>query len=200
MRTAARPDGSRRDSILDAALACFLRDSVAGTTIDDIKARSGASVGSIYHHFGSKEGIAAELYLDILGAYHEAFLGHLTASSTAREGIAGSVRLHLRWVATSTDRARYLFHCREPEVITGSGSAVRDLNKAFYARATQWIERYVESGDIRPLSPEVCQALWMGPCMEFARQWLASSRRRPSALTGAAPVLGEAAWDALRHR
>ena len=125
-----RPDNSRRDAILDAALACFLRDSVAGTTIDDIKAKSGASVGASTP-LRSKEGIAAELYLDILGAYHE-LSSALTASSTAREGIAGSVRLHLRGVATSTIEPGYSPLSRAEH--HRLGFAVRDLNKVFYAR------------------------------------------------------------------
>ena len=36
---------------------------VATTIFEDVRMRSGASVGSIYHHFGSKEGIAGALYL-----------------------------------------------------------------------------------------------------------------------------------------
>ena len=54
---ATLPD--RKQAILEAALAAFLQKGVLATTIDDVRERSGASVGSIYHHYGSKEGIAA---------------------------------------------------------------------------------------------------------------------------------------------
>ena len=51
---------SRKDEILQAALACFAtwRDA---TTIEMIRDRSGASIGSLYHHFGNKERIHGEL-------------------------------------------------------------------------------------------------------------------------------------------
>ena len=57
----ARP--SRKDEILQAALACFTEHGVDVTTIEMIRERSGASTGSLYHHFGNKERIIAALYL-----------------------------------------------------------------------------------------------------------------------------------------
>src|SRR5215469_10508670 len=113
MAIAMNTDAPRRQAILDAALTCFLRSGVAGTTIDAIHRESGASVGSIYHFFGSKEGVAAELYLDTLRDYFDTYFAALRRSRSARGGIEGSVRAHLRWVATHEARARYLFHCRE---------------------------------------------------------------------------------------
>jgi AcrR family transcriptional regulator len=199
MPSPSRADSPRRQAILDAALACFLRDSVAGTTIESVRAGSGASVGSIYHHFDGKEGLAADLYLEILRDYHDAFNAVLQSSRSARAGVEGSVAMHLRWIAHQPDRARYLFNCREPEVIARTGGAVKALNVAFYAEANSWVEGHVERGHIRPLTPRISQALWMGPCLEFARQWLARTGQRRE-LSEAETVLGRAAWDSLRKR
>ena len=190
-------DGTRRDAILRAALECFLIKSVASTTIDDVRLRSGASIGSIYHHFDSKEGLAAELYLETLGDYHDAFLAALHTSPSARAGIEGTVGHHLRWVAANPDRARYLFHCREPEVIASSDAAAHQLNVRFYTEAANWLGEHIERGRIRALSPRLCQALWMGPTLEFARQWLAGAGRRTELREAESP-LGKAAWDALK--
>lgn len=49
---------ARRATILKAALGCFIGQGVEATTIDDIRRASGSSIGSLYHHFGNKEGIA----------------------------------------------------------------------------------------------------------------------------------------------
>ena len=54
---------SRKDEILQAALACFTDFGVDATTIEMIRDRSGASIGSLYHHFGNKERIIGALYL-----------------------------------------------------------------------------------------------------------------------------------------
>jgi AcrR family transcriptional regulator len=45
------------ERILDAAEACFAERGYAGTSISEVCSRSGLPVGSIYHHFGNKEGL-----------------------------------------------------------------------------------------------------------------------------------------------
>ena len=188
---------SRRQAILSAALECFLNNSVSATTIDDLRQHSDASVGSIYHHFGSKEGLAAQLYLEIMRDYQDAFLGTLRQSRSARDGVVGSVRYHLHWVASQPDRARYLFHYREHEVVRTTDGTVKALNTQFYAEAMVWLRAHVDRGRIKPLPPRLYQALWMGPTLEYARQWLATPGPR-SELLNAELALTRAAWEALR--
>jgi AcrR family transcriptional regulator len=197
MASGARGAVSRRETILDAALECFLISSVAGTTIEDVRLRSGASIGSIYHHFGSKERLAAELYLEMLEGYQDSFLAALRSSRSARAGVEGAVHHHIRWVAARPDRASYLFHCREPEVTAASDDAALDLNTRFYTEAAAWLGGQVDRGQIRALPPKLYHALWMGPSLEYARQWLAG-RRRHADLKSAETPLAQAAWDALR--
>ncbi|GAB2518885.1 TetR/AcrR family transcriptional regulator [Nocardia heshunensis] len=194
--TASNAGVARRSAILDAALTVFLKTGVAGTKVDALHRASGASVGSIYHFFGSKEGVAAELYLETLRDYFDTYLAALQASSTARAGIEGTVRTHLEWVAANELRARFLFHCREYEIIDESRPAITALNEHFYAEATAWLRPHVEKGRIKPLPPRLCQALWMGPCVEYARLWLA--RTTDFDMLGTAPVLGQAAWNAVK--
>ena len=49
---------------MNAALELFVTKGFLATTMDDVRRRSGASIGSIYHHFGSKEDLAAALYVE----------------------------------------------------------------------------------------------------------------------------------------
>ncbi|MBA0048709.1 TetR/AcrR family transcriptional regulator [Mycobacterium sp. NPDC050853] len=196
MSTASNAGVARRRAILDSALTSFLKNGVAGTTIEALHRESGASVGSIYHFFGSKERVAAELYLETLRDYYNAYLAVLQGNSSARRGIEGTVRFHLEWVAANELRARFLFHCREFEVIEESRSAIAALNEDFYGKASAWLQPHVEKRRIKPLPPRLCQSLWMGPCVEYARLWLA--RSADFDVLSAAPVLGQAAWDAVK--
>jgi AcrR family transcriptional regulator len=198
--TATRTEqASRRQIILRAALECFLDNSVSATTIDDLRQHSEASVGSIYHHFGSKEGVAAQLYLQIMSDYQTAFLDTLRQSRSARDGVMGTVRYHLQWVSSEPDRARYLFHYREHEVIRTSDGAIHALNAQFYAEATGWLRAHVDRGRIKAMPPRLYQALWMGPTLEYARQWVATSGAH-SELLDVESTLTQAAWEALRSR
>ncbi|MUL62962.1 TetR family transcriptional regulator [Mycobacterium sp. CBMA 234] len=196
MPTATQTGAPRRRAILDAALTVFLKNGVAGATIEALHRESGASVGSIYHFFGNKEGVAAELYTATLCDYFDTYLAALQGSSTARSGIETSVRTHLEWVVSNEARARFLFHCREYEVIEESRPAIAALNEQFYGEASAWLRPHVEGRRIKPLPPRLCQALWMGPCVEYARLWLA--RPADFDVLSAAPVLAQAAWDAVK--
>lgn len=196
MPTATQAGAPRRRVILDAALTIFLKNGVAGTTIEALHRESGASVGSIYHFFGSKEGVATELYIETLREYFAVYLAALQGSSSARGGIEASVRAHLEWVSSNEVRARYLFHCREYEVIEESRPVISTINEQFYAEASAWLQPHVQGRRVKPLPPRLCQALWMGPSVEYARLWLA--RATEFDILGAAPVLSRAAWDSVK--
>ena len=198
MRARVRSAASerRRKSILDAALACFLEHGIAATTAEEIRDRSGASIGSIYHHFGDKEGIAGALYAEGIRSYQEGFLRVLVHHREARRGVEGAVRYHLRWVEENPERARYLFAVREPQMVGSVRAEVRELNRRFYGAVERWVTPHMRAGLLRPLPADLLQALWFGPAQHLARLWLAGLA--PRGLTRAGRLLPEAAWHALR--
>ena len=91
---------TRREAILAAALTCFDELGWSATTIADIRERSGASTGSIYHHFGDKEGIAAALYAETLRSYREALGERLDRTRTAKGLVRALVLHHIEWSAS----------------------------------------------------------------------------------------------------
>ena len=46
-----------RQRLLDAADELFYAEGIAGTGVDAVLARSGAAIGSLYSHFGGKDGL-----------------------------------------------------------------------------------------------------------------------------------------------
>ena len=64
LRVAGRA-ATTRGGLLDAARDVFSASGFAEASIADVVARAGASVGSLYHHFGGK----AELYLALFDDY-----------------------------------------------------------------------------------------------------------------------------------
>lgn len=186
---------SRVRAILDAALSVFLDFGVAAAPIDEIRRRSGASVGSLYHRFGSKEGIAAALYLEAMRDYQQQFVAALGRSRGAADGVRAGVRAHLRWVLRNPDRAQFLL-LGGPDVRRPARDELRQLNDAFFASVLGWLRPHVDAGDIRNASTDLVYALWLGPSQELARLWLA--RGRHGALRSETTQLADAAWRALR--
>lgn len=190
-------DDPRRRRILEASLELFLEVGVEASAIEEVRRRSGASVGSLYHRFGSKEGIAAAVYVDALRHYQREFVAALTRASDAADGVRSAVRTHMRWVRENPDRAEFLFNVAGADVRRACGTDLRDLNNEFFGVVEAWLRRYVDAGELRALSTDLVYALWLGPGQELARLWLARGRR--GSLRTESTVLADAAWRALRN-
>lgn len=186
---------SRHEAILDAALAEFTKHGVAGTSIDDIRRRSGASIGSIYHHFGDKDGIAGALYLDGLRDYQQGFVAAISAAPSTQDGIKRGVHYHLGWVADHRELAQFLLLGRDAGTVAATARPLRTLNRRFFGAVEEWTAPRVRAGELRPLGIELLSALWIGPSQELARYWLAGRGRVSPA--DAAPALAEAAARSL---
>lgn len=61
MRRSKEDAAKTRGEIVDAALDCFDRHGIAGSTIAQIAACAGVSKGAVYHHFAGKREILREL-------------------------------------------------------------------------------------------------------------------------------------------
>jgi AcrR family transcriptional regulator len=187
--------GERQRAILAAALECFNERGFSATTVEQIRARSGASVGSIYHHFGGKEGLAAELYVDGLRDYQLGFVEALERHPAAEEGVRAFVRHHLRWVERNPQLAQFLMNRRETELRVATEARVRELNREFFPRVSAWMQRHVEDGSLREIPSDLWEPVLLGPCQEFSRLWLAG--RTAIALRRAERELAEATWRAV---
>lgn len=195
-RSRASSHGRRRQ-ILAAALDCFARLGFAATTMEDIRAASRASTGSIYHHFTSKEQLAAALYVEALRDYQAGFVGTLRTRTSAPPAIRSLVAYHLRWVEQHPAWARWLLDMgRQAELVQATEQQVRALNHEFSERVLAWLAPHVERGQIRKLPAPLYFAILIGPAQVFTRMWLGA---RPTVdLSSASRILGDAAWRALR--
>ena len=189
----------RREAILEAARQCFEEHGYAATTIELIGARSGASNGSIYHHFGSKDGILAALYIGAVASYQEEFLALLREhAGDAEAGIRGAVVHHLGWVEAHPHETRTLFEHRQTLERTARAEELRSRNRPFVGEVRAWTRRRVEAGAIRDLGPAAL-AVWFGPTQQVARDWIAGRvRGRPDGARGRAGGGGVAVVPCVR--
>lgn len=187
----------RRRAILDAALRCFGEHGYSRTQIQEVRRLSGASTGSIYHHFGDKEGLAAALYADGLERYQEAVLSCLEGAETAEAAVRGVVVEHFAWVRRNPDLARFLGSRREASVVVAGEAAVRKLNRQFACQAHAWLSDARDAGAVRDAPLPVLMAVVMGSCQELTR--LADSRAEMA--SGAeVSALAEIVWQGVRAR
>ena len=184
-----------REALLDAALKAFTERGYGSTTMTDVRRAAGASTGSLYHHFPTREHLAAAVWLDGLGRFQDGFAGVVTRSASAEAGVRGGVRFHVSWVHEHPDLARLLLGDQDPAVRRAAAGELEERNDRFFTLVRRWHARHVAAGALRDLPFDLLYALWLGPAQELARLWLAGATRRP--LDRSAKALADGAWAAL---
>ncbi len=191
-----REQTGRRREILRAALTSFEALGYEASTIEDIRRRSRASIGSIYHHFGGKAGIASALYAEGLADYQAGLLARMRRSRSAEALVKAVVRHHINWAEANPAWARYLMGMRRLEAVAAIEVRLRELNQDFVREAVTLIRPHMDSGEIAPLRLEILLALLFGPAQEFLRLW--SAGRTELGLRQAREQLAKAAWESVQ--
>ena len=191
-----KKSGMRKQKIVRAAQACFAEAGFANTTMEDIRLRSGASNGSIYHHFSNKEGLAAAIYVEVMSDYQRRIVEALERNPDAREGALALVSTHLDWVEEKPDAAKYLMEMRHADFMAEAEGAISDANLIFITGFVKWLKPNVKGGKIRRLAPDLFISLILGPCQEYVRNWLSGDTVTDMAT--AKKELAEAAWLVVR--
>ena len=165
-----------------------------------MRARCGASVGSIYHHFGNRDGIVAALFFEIFHDQSRSVQAHLDAAQGVEAGVLALVTGYLDWVVAQPERARFIFQARSA---VAAGPRTPDLAEAARRRnqaLVAWFEPHRRSGALRDLPCELMPSLVMGPVQSYCRAWLSGNAAQgglPSPTTYRTE-LAEAAWRSVR--
>lgn len=189
---------SRKQEILQAALACFTEHGVDATTIEMIRDRSGASIGSLYHHFGNRERIIAALYLEGVREYAALLEAGLLDTLPAEDCVKLFVTCYIDWVVAHPDWARFILHNRGRVEAGEWGDRLREHNREHARRIGAVLRRHREAGVFRPMPGDCFVSVVIGPAHDMARNWLAG--RSSTALAECRDLLAQIAWDSVRSR
>lgn len=182
----------RRSEILDAALACFLERGYAATSIADIRNASGASTGSIYHFFEHKGALALALVERAIGGWSGSSMEATDPDASAEISIKASITGLVQWGLANPASLRFLDEVRTLATSDPGLAAVAALlargNDAARARYATFVARR----EVRDLPWPLAHALMLGPAYDYLRL------SPDSAAPGAATIIAEAAWSAVR--
>jgi AcrR family transcriptional regulator len=185
--TAARGQG--RDRLVQSALILFGQQGIDKTTLRDVVAHAGVSLGLVRTHFGSKQGLqnATNQYVfeHFEGFYTEAegegitSLGDLLSGRWARASEAPSIMAYLRQVITKPEQCSELF-------------------ERIFERVYMILERARKEGKIHPqldLSWCACtiMSLGLGPLMmePYAQKIIGDSMYSESSLVARKHTYGQ---------
>ena len=187
---------SRKDEILQAALACFTDFGVDATTIEMIRDRSGASIGRLYHHFGNKERIIGALYLAGTAEYAALLAEGFAQADSAEACVKLLVTSYVDWVVANPDWARFILHSRGRVEASEVGAELREVNRVNFRRILDALAVYRAQGLFKAMPVDCFTSVVIGPTHDFARHWLAG--RTQTSLAESRELLAQVAWDSVR--
>lgn len=186
----------RKQRILAAALACVTEHGLDACTIEMIRERAGASIGSLYHHFGNKQRLFAALYLAGIEDYAACAERALRAASSAEALVRSVVISYLQWVDAKPDWARFLLDGRSRIEQAGElKAALLEVNRRHQQCFDEQLQR-LGADSLKSMPLECQRVLLFGPSHELARRWLAG--RGPGQLLAWGEHLSSAAWLSLK--
>lgn len=181
-------------SILRAALDCFNTHGIEATTIEMIRSARETSVGAIYHHFGSKEGMVAALFFAAMEDQAALRQKYLAKAQTTRDGVNALVLSYVDWVAEQPEWARYQFNARFAVANGPHKEELAEKNKARNQQLQEWFSR-AGGDELKSLPYELVPSLIIGPAESYCRAWLAG--RVGNSPKAYREMLAEAAWRSL---
>jgi len=187
---------TRRDTILKAALEAFSAFGYEETSIESICRTAPASVGSFYHHFGSKDGVAAALYAEAVDRFQSGLQAVLDEPLEPRSMVSVLVRTHLTWVRGHELWARYLLQMGTAPATAAAQPAVTERNRALLSSIEAWAAPHIAQGVIVPLAPAALLAQILGPSYFVTKAWLAGGAEITDDLIDR---FAESAWRSIDH-
>jgi AcrR family transcriptional regulator len=181
----------RRESILEAALACFLEKGYTATTINDIREASGATTGSIYHFFDGKGALATALLEDAVAGWSgESQATGDTAEAFVRATATGLVT----WGLKNPELFRFTDEIRTLAVTAPEFAEISDALSG--GSGSSAYGKFAKAKKVKDLPWPVAHSLILGPAYNFLR--LATTGRARVAAKRAAEIFGDAAWAAVK--
>jgi AcrR family transcriptional regulator len=153
--TASRPKDrgttSTRDAIVRAAETILARGGEEALSIRELCARVGVTAPTVYHHFGDKDGLVAEV-VDACFAEFDRALASGPAPADSVEALAWGFERYVAYGVAHPAHYRLLFQRR---LATPTPSAI-----ASYGRLERLIEAIAAAGRLRVPVRDAAPAFW----------------------------------------
>ncbi|MFN2098832.1 TetR/AcrR family transcriptional regulator [Altererythrobacter sp. MF3-039] len=188
-----------RDKVLETAEALVIEHGHENVSMKDLVDRSGISNGSIFHHFGSKDGVLEEIFVRerraYLGHVAECILGHDGDPCDAMgEGTRGAVLFQARDPGRHFRLATQFAHS---DWATRHAITSKQVSAEIEAPVMQWAMPHLAAGRLPMLPPATIQSLMLGGAELICNQW--RMERIPGPLADQAPIAAGFVSAGLKH-
>jgi len=177
---------TRRQRLLDAALAVFTEHGYSDTAIDQVAKASDTSKGGLYFHFPSKQA----LFLALLDESSTALLERVSTAMADEPDPLARGEVALREVLAAFGEHRLLARLLLVEAL-GAGkefnTRLNILHASFASLIADCLDQAVLQRQIPPLDTRIVAHAWYGAINHVVLRWLMTGE--PSRLEDTFPAL-----------
>lgn len=158
--TQACPDPEPLDCrILTAALDLFVEQGYHNVSVHEIQKRADVSIGSIYKHFGGKEGVADALYTHILGELDQLIDGIMDRHDNAADRCQAIIESLFQHTETHRNIIAYIFHTKHADFLPQQAHI---CESSPFLKMRAIVEQGIQRGELRQTAPWVATACIFG--------------------------------------
>lgn len=181
----------RRQSILDAALRCFVERGFYGTTIPEIADQAKIAAGTIYHYFDSKEALVNALFRHWKGTVAQRVFAAFPQGAPSREQFRTMWHEMIAFAVAEPTAFAFIELHNHASYLDAESKAIEGTTKTF---AHLMISRAQAEGVVKPLDAWVLMELIFGAFIGMMRaHWEGRIELTPAVIAAAE----QACWDAV---
>ena len=162
--------------IMTAALELFVAQGYHNVSIHDIQKRAGVSIGSIYNHYGGKEGVARALYEHLLNEMLVLIEQVEATTDDPAERCMVLIRRLLEHTETHRDIMAFVFGTRHREFLPEEPPI---CSSRAFERMRDLVHQAMKAGQIRDMDPWLAAAAVFGSTIRLIQLRLDGVIDRP---------------------
>lgn len=145
--------------ILSTALDLFVERGFHNVSVHDIQKQANVSIGSIYNHFGGKEGVAKALYYHLITEMENLVKDVIAEDLSFRESCNRIIYLLFEYTETKRNIVAYVLHAKHQEFLPDEPPI---CSSTPFKTMRDIVQKGIDSGEIRPGHPWVIASTIFG--------------------------------------
>ena len=162
--------------ILSAALNLFVRDGYHNVSIHHIQKQANVSIGSIYNHFGGKEGVARALYIHILKEMEEMVDDAIAAETSPVMQCQAIISDLFRYTESHRNIIAFVFQARHVEFLPDE---LPTCDSAPFIKMRGIVQKGIDCGELRAMDTWVAAAAVFGGAFRMIQLRLENKVEQP---------------------
>ncbi len=179
--------------ILTAALELFVNKGYHNVSVHDVQKHAKVSIGSIYNHFGGKQGIARALYDRLLQEMNQVVDSVISQKLSIIEKCNSIIKLWFEYTESHSDIIAFMLHAKHNEFITDQPPI---CSAEPFRKIRELVQDGIDNGEIRACDCLIAASVIFGGAYRMISLRLDGLVDRP--LPEYYDQLIDATWQSIR--